>query len=79
MANRKTKTSKFLREYGATIQQLADKYNLSIYYLYTLHLKGELHQFIEDQAAKQKVESNIEKGIERSMKLADEILERHRK
>lgn len=43
------KTSKFIRAYKSTLQQLADRYDLSIYYLYTLHLKGELHGFIEEQ------------------------------
>ncbi len=47
MSNKKT--SKFIREYKSTLQQLADKYDLSIYYLYTLHLKGELHAFIAEQ------------------------------
>lgn len=79
MANRKTKTSKFLREYGSTIQQLADKYDLSIYYLYTLHLKGELHKFIKEQEPQQKVGSAIKKGIENARKLTNEILERHGK
>jgi len=42
-------TSKYIRLYGATLIQLGERYNVSAYYLYTLHLKGELHQFIEDQ------------------------------
>ena len=75
----KANTSKFIREYGATLQQLAKKYKLSTTYLRMLDIQGELHNFIEEQAAKQKVESNIEEGIERSRKLADEILERHQK
>jgi len=53
MANRKTKTSKFLREYGKSLKQMSEKYDLSIYYLYTLHLKGELHNFITEQDKKE--------------------------
>jgi len=52
----KAKTSKFIREYGLTLPELAEKYDLSTYYLYTLHLKGELHAFIEEQE-KEKVEA----------------------
>ena len=33
-------------------KQLAKKYDVSAYYLYTLHLKGELHAFIEEQEKK---------------------------
>ena len=76
---RKSHTSKFLREYGMTLIHMSKKYELSTTYLLKLHMLGELHDFIEEQAAKQKVESNIEEGIERSRKLADEILERHGK
>ena len=43
------KTSKFIREYGMTIPRLAEKYNMSNWYIYSLHLKGELHQFIGEQ------------------------------
>jgi len=73
------RTSKFIREYGATMHTLADKYNVNPSYIWILHLKGDLHEFIKQQATKQKEESNIEEGIERSRKLADEILERHGK
>jgi len=46
------KTSKYIRIYGSTLPQLAKKYDVSAYYLYTLHLKGELHAFIEEQEKK---------------------------
>ena len=46
---RTKKTSKFIREYGMTQHQLADKYNIDPSTLYLIHLKGELHQFIEEQ------------------------------
>lgn len=49
------KTSRFIREYGLTLHQIATKYNMNSGYLYTLHLKGELHAFIEEQE-KEKVE-----------------------
>ena len=42
-------TSKFIREYGMTLHQIAEKYNQKSGYLYLLHLKGELHAFIEEQ------------------------------
>ena len=49
ISNSKTKTtSKFIREYGMTLHQLAEKYNSTSGYLYILHLKGELHQFMEE-------------------------------
>jgi len=50
------KTSKFIREYKSTLEQLSEKYDLSIYYLYTLHLKGELHAYIKEQE-KEKAEA----------------------
>jgi len=43
------KTSKFIREYGLTLNQLSNKYNVSASYLRILHLQGELHAFIEEQ------------------------------
>lgn len=46
------KTSKYIRIYGSILPQLAKKYDVSAYYLYTLHLKGELHAFIEEQEKK---------------------------
>lgn len=46
------KTSKYLREYGMTIGQIAEKYNQSIYYLSILHQRNELHAFIEEQEKK---------------------------
>ena len=45
----KAKTSKFIREYGLTLPELAEKHGVSTYYLYILHQRSELHQFIEDQ------------------------------
>lgn len=52
---RKNKTSKYIREYGLTIQEMSEKYNLSMHYLYLLHIKGELHAFIAEQESKEKV------------------------
>ncbi len=43
------KTSKYIRIYGSTLPDLAKKYNVSAYYLLTLHFKGELNAFIEEQ------------------------------
>ena len=51
--NRKKGTSKFIREYGMTLQQLSDKYDMKTGYLYILHQRGELHDFIDEQEAKQ--------------------------
>jgi len=50
------KTSKYIRIYGSTLPNLAEKYDVSAYYLYTLHLKGELHTFIEEQNKKEEQE-----------------------
>ena len=49
------RTSKFIREYGATMYSLAEKYNLNPSYIWILHQRGELHKFIEEQE-KQKAE-----------------------
>ena len=49
MGKGKAKTSKFIREYGLTLPELAEKYDVSTYYLYILHQRSELHRFIEDQ------------------------------
>lgn len=51
--NRK-KTSKFIREYGMTLQQLSEKYGGTKGYLWILHQRGDLHKFIEEQEVKQK-------------------------
>jgi len=54
----KAKTSKFIREYGMTLPQLAERYNVSTYFLYILHQRGELHDFIKEQESKlEKVET----------------------
>ena len=50
------RTSKFIREYGMTLERLAKKYNMSATYLRTLHDKGDLHRFIEEQE-KEKAEA----------------------
>ena len=49
---RKVRTSKFIREYGKTILELAQELNLSKTYIWTLHRAGELHRFIEEQEKK---------------------------
>ena len=46
------KTSKFIREYGMTLHQLAAKYNGTPGYLYILHQRGDLHTFIEEEERK---------------------------
>ncbi len=43
------RTSKFIREYGATMYALADKYNVNHSYIWILHQRGELHVFIAGQ------------------------------
>ena len=43
------KTSKFIREYGMTLEEMSNKYGYTINYLWILHQRGELHQFIEEQ------------------------------
>ena len=50
--NRKYRTSKFIREYGLTLAQISEKYNVSATYLRILHLQGELHKFIDEQGKK---------------------------
>ncbi len=52
---KKYKTSKFIREYGITLQQIAEKYNQSASYIRILHLTDKLHAFIVEQE-KEKVE-----------------------
>ena len=47
--NKNQKTSKFIREYGMTLQQMSEKYSFTTWYLTTLHLKGELHAFIKER------------------------------
>ena len=49
------RTSKFIREYGATMYALAEKYNVNHSYIWILHQRCELHAFIEEQEA-EKVE-----------------------
>jgi len=49
--------SKYLREYGATIQQMSARYNCTYYRIWSLHLEGKLHAFIEEQGKKEKVET----------------------
>ena len=46
------KTSKFIRAYGMILPKLAKKYGMSNWYIYSLHLKGELHDFIKEQDEK---------------------------
>jgi hypothetical protein len=49
VVNKNRKTSKFIREYGMTLIQMANKYDVNKSYIWILHQRGELHQFIEDQ------------------------------
>ena len=53
-----TKNSKFIREYGTTLEKIAEKYNATKWCIYALHLKGELHDFIKKENSHEKVESN---------------------
>ena len=48
------RTSKFIREYGMTLNQIAEKCGFNKSYIWILHQRGELHQFIVDQEEKQK-------------------------
>ena len=50
------KTSMFIREYGLTCHQIAEKYNQTPSSIYLLHIRGELHKFIEEQE-KEKAEA----------------------
>lgn len=43
------RTSKFIREYGMTLIQMADKYGVNKSYIWILHQRGELHNFIDEQ------------------------------
>lgn len=49
MIKKPKRTSKFIREYGMTLQQMSDKYNFTTNYLWILHQRDELHKFIEEQ------------------------------
>jgi hypothetical protein len=51
----KTKTSKFIREYGMTIQEMTVRYNVSSTYVLKLHYQDKLHTFIDEQDKKEKV------------------------
>jgi len=46
------RTSKFIREYGMTLIQIAEKYNVNKSYIWILHQRRELHTFIEEQEKK---------------------------
>jgi len=43
------KTSKFIREYGMTLRQMSDRYSFTTNYLWILHQRGDLHDFIKRQ------------------------------
>jgi len=51
---RQYKTSKFIREYGMTLVQIAKKYNMSTSYIRILHLQDELHDK-EQESKREKV------------------------
>jgi len=46
------RTSKFIREYGMTCIQIANKYGFNKSYIWILHQRGTLHKFIKEQEAK---------------------------
>jgi hypothetical protein len=48
------KTSKFIREYGMTCEQIARKHDVSTTFIWILDRVGELHQFIAEQETKKK-------------------------
>lgn len=48
----KYRTSLFIREYGATLKDIAEKYNMSMFYIRILHLQDKLHDFIAEQESK---------------------------
>jgi hypothetical protein len=47
------RTSKFIREYGMTLIEMADKYKVNKSYIWILHQRSELHNFIEEQEDKE--------------------------
>ncbi len=53
--NSKTQTSKYIRLYGMTMKQIAEKYGASSYYYYHLHREGKLKDFL--QRAEREIES----------------------
>ncbi len=53
------RTSKFIREYGATMYALADKYNVNHSYIWILHQRGTLHAFIIEQEAEELRKSGV--------------------
>jgi len=55
--NKDKRTSKFIREYGMTCIQIANKYGFNKSYIWILHQRGELHDFIAEQESKEKVEA----------------------
>ena len=48
MSKKVKRTSKFIREYGMTLQEMSDKYGYSTLYIWSLHQRGDLHKFIEE-------------------------------
>jgi hypothetical protein len=56
----KNQTTKFIREYGMTLVVMSNKYRSSTYFIYMLHQRGELHQFIAEQEEK-KVKEEVRK------------------
>jgi len=50
-------TSKFIREYGMTLRRLSEKYKSTYGYLYILHQRGELHDFIKEKEKKNPVKA----------------------
>jgi len=53
MTKKSNKTSKFIREYGLTLIELAEKYRANKSYLWILHQRGDLHEFIDEQESKE--------------------------
>jgi hypothetical protein len=48
------KTSKFIREYGMTLHEMSDKYNVSYSYIWILHQRGDLYKFIMEHEKMEK-------------------------
>ena len=49
MKKTETKRTSFLREYGMSMREIAEKYNFNPSYIWILHQRGDLHTFIEEQ------------------------------
>jgi len=51
-ADRKARTSKYIREYGLTLKEMAKEYGGSMGVYHNLHRNGKLHSFLEEKGFK---------------------------